>query len=176
MARINEAHLLVLESLTEALLRLMEQKPLSKINVSELCDIAGVSRVSFYRNYHNLDEILVRHLTRSTDEWWRVMLKKPKEQFYRDFWPGLLEEYRKNERLILLLYQNNASYILKDHIFSCCGPALATNERDAYLRAALAGTLYGLVDEWIRRGMGSLPEGFHLVNVLEFANAQGIKL
>ena len=44
MAKTNEAHTIALESLTEALLRLMEQKPLKTINVSELCDKAGVSR------------------------------------------------------------------------------------------------------------------------------------
>ena len=47
MARKNEAHDMVMESLTEALLQLMRTKPLSEISVSELCDKAGVSRVSF---------------------------------------------------------------------------------------------------------------------------------
>ena len=45
--RKNEAHDMVMESLTQALLQLMEKKPLSKINVSELCTRAGVGRVSF---------------------------------------------------------------------------------------------------------------------------------
>ncbi len=175
MAKVNEAHEVVLESITEALLRLMMQKPLNKINVSELCEKAGVSRISFYRNYRSMDEILVRHLTHCTNEWWQRMLQKSSDQFFREFWPGLLEEYRKNENLILLLYQNNASYILKNHIFFCCSPAAATDETEAYLRAALAGTIYGIVDEWIRRGMGDLPEGFHLMKVLEFAKSQEIQ-
>lgn len=176
MAKTNEAHTIVLESLTEALLRLMEQKPLKTITVSELCDKAGVSRISFYRNYKKMDEILVRHLIHCMDEWWRRMEKKSEDQFFREFWPGLLEEYRKNERLIRLLYQNDAAYILKDHIFTCCDPANASDETDAYLRAALAGTLYGIVDEWIRRGMGELPDGFSLMNVLQFTKVQGMRL
>ena len=47
MARKNEAHDAVVESLTQALLLMMEQKPLAQINISELCEKAGVSRVSF---------------------------------------------------------------------------------------------------------------------------------
>ena len=51
MKRKNEAHELVLQCLTEALLKLMEKKPFNEINVSELCEKAGVARASFYRNY-----------------------------------------------------------------------------------------------------------------------------
>ena len=30
----------------------------------------------------------------------------------------------------------------------------------------LAGAIYGLVDEWIKRGMKKLPDGFSLRNVV----------
>ncbi len=176
MAKVNEAHAIVMESLTEALLCLLEKKPLKEINVSMLCEKAGVSRISFYRNYQSMDDILIQHLTYCTEEWWKGMLLKAPDQFFCDFWPGLLAEYRKNRRLIQLLYQNDAAYILKDHIFTCCGPTSASDENDAYLRAALAGTFYGIVDEWVRRGMGDLPEGFRLMKVLDFAKAQGLRL
>ena len=59
MARKNEAHDAVVESLTQALLLMMEQKPLAQINISELCEKAGVSRVSFYRNFDSLHRRLV---------------------------------------------------------------------------------------------------------------------
>ena len=51
MAGNADAHILVMESLTEALIQLMRKKPLAEIKISELCDKAGVSRVSFYRNF-----------------------------------------------------------------------------------------------------------------------------
>ena len=33
------------------ILQLMEKKPFSEIKISELCERAGVSRISFYRNF-----------------------------------------------------------------------------------------------------------------------------
>ena len=162
MARKNEAHDMVMESLTEALLQLMRAKPLADISVSELCDKAGVSRVSFYRNFDSMDDILVRHLTRSTDAWWAKFSLSSEEDFYQNFWPELLTEYRKNQQLILLIYQNERSSLLKEHIFTCCAVNNCTDEWEAYLRAGLAGALYGLVDEWIKRGMGEFPQGFSL--------------
>ena len=166
MARKNEAHDVVVESLTQALLQLMEKKPLAQINVSELCSRAGVGRVSFYRNYESMEEILVYYLKKCTDDWWIEFSKKPNEEFYATFWPELLAEYRKNENLIKLLYQNNASHLIKEHIFACCMSDAAGTEEDAYTRAALAGALYGMVDEWIKRGMGQFPENFSLRSIV----------
>lgn len=166
MARKNEAHDAVVESLTQALLQLMEKKPLAQINVSELCTRAGVGRVSFYRNYDSMEEILVHYLKKCTDDWWIEFSRKPSDEFYATFWPELLAEYRKNEKLVKLLYQNNASHLIKEHIFACCMSDAAGTEEDAYTRAALAGALYGMVDEWIKRGMGQFPDNFSLRGIV----------
>lgn len=174
MARKNEAHDMVMESLTEALLQLMRTKPLSEISVSELCDKAGVSRVSYYRNYNSMADILVRHLNSCTDAWWEVFSKKPADEFYSEFWPSLLNEYRNNADLIQLIFENNVRYILLDHIHDCVTKESTGEERDAYVRSALAGALFGLVSEWIRHGMGDLPEGFRLIELLGLLENQGV--
>lgn len=160
--RESSVHTTVVESLTEALLQLAAQKPIKDVNVSELCTRAGVSRVSFYRNFKSKEDILVQHLSACTDAWWAEFFKLPEQEFYARFWPELLELYRQNRELILLLYQNDASHLLKDHIFQCCRFGKEADERDAYTRAALAGALYGIVDEWVRRGMGEIPAGISL--------------
>ena len=51
MARKNEAHEIVVESITDALLILMKEKPLSEINVSELCNKAGVKLTTVGATY-----------------------------------------------------------------------------------------------------------------------------
>lgn len=162
MQRKNEAHEIVLESFTEALLQLMEKKPLAQINVTELCNRAGVSRISFYRNYAKIEDILVKHMSKCTEVWYRDFSKSDSKYFYENFLSELLEQYTKNKKLILLLNENNATYVLKDHIFGCCDPSAESDDRAAYERAVLAGAIYGLVDEWIKRGMGKLPEGFSI--------------
>ena len=166
MNRKNSAHSIVVESLTQALLILMEKKPLKEIKISELCKKAGVGRVSFYRNYSSMEEILVHYLKKCTDDWWVEFSKKPQDEFYASFWDEHLNEYRKNERLITLIYENNASHIIKEHIFACCRAKTPESEESSYLRAALAGALYGMVDEWIRLGMGDFPEKFSLRSIV----------
>lgn len=166
MAVKNEAHDMVLESLTQAILQLMTQKPLAQINVSELCERAGVSRVSFYRNYSSKQDILVQYLSQCTETWFAEFSKKPEDEFIRTFSAELLEQYRKNADLIRLLYDNGVGYLLKEHIFACCKLNEITEPEEAYPRAVLAGAVYGLVDEWIRLGMEALPERFSIHRII----------
>lgn len=42
----------------EALLRLLNEKPLDKIKVNELCAESGVNRATFYRHYEALQDVL----------------------------------------------------------------------------------------------------------------------
>lgn len=42
----------------EALLRLLEEKPLEKIKVSQLCESSGVNRATFYRHYESVHDVL----------------------------------------------------------------------------------------------------------------------
>ena len=42
----------------EALIRLLENKPIDKIKVNELCEESGINRATFYRHYETLQDIL----------------------------------------------------------------------------------------------------------------------
>ena len=41
----------VIKHINEALLGLLKEKSLNEISISEICETAGVGRMSFYRNY-----------------------------------------------------------------------------------------------------------------------------
>ncbi len=168
-------HEMVIESITTALLKLMEKKPFEEITITELCQKAGVGRVSFYRNYNSKQDILLDYLSCVTDRWWSQLIKKSPEEFYQTFWKSLLSEYRKNSSLLLLLEENKVTYILKDHIFRCCGPQKEDDDSTAYTRAMLAGLIYGLVEEWIHRGMKDDPEVPDLRRMLALAERDIMK-
>lgn len=169
MNRKNGAHDIVVESLMGALLQLMQKKQLSEIKISELCDKAGVSRVSFYRNFTSLNEILVQYLKKTTDDWWADFTMREPTLIYETFWQELFDLYKKHADLIRLLQKNHVTFLLKDHIFACCGPKPEHDAHTAYICAMLAGAIYGMVDEWIRRGMGEIPKGLHFKQILSVA-------
>lgn len=58
---------LVSEYIEEALLLLLEKKEYKAITISEICQKAGVTRMSFYRNFEGKDDILRRWMISITD-------------------------------------------------------------------------------------------------------------
>ncbi len=62
MERASETNILTKECIVTALLRLMEVKSYSSITITDITNLAGVSRMAYYRNYNNKDEILINHL------------------------------------------------------------------------------------------------------------------
>ena len=166
MRKSNSNHDLVIDSLQEALLQLMEVKKIDNITISELCRKAGVSRISFYRNYDYISDILVKFLSADLDYWWRENSGERAEDM-SVFWKKLFTHLKQHEHVIKLIYHSNASFILKDIVFSSCGPIYSQTDEEAYARAMLAGVIFGYTDEWIKRGMKSYPEYISLSSILK---------
>ena len=58
----NTPNSLTREWMQQALLRLLRTKELSEISVTELTRTAGVARVTFYRNYNDMADVLFDYL------------------------------------------------------------------------------------------------------------------
>lgn len=61
----NGAHSLAINCIYEALIALMKEKSYNKISITDITERAGVSRMAYYRNYKEKDDIL---LNRFRDE------------------------------------------------------------------------------------------------------------
>lgn len=62
MTKENGAHLLVVDCIYQALVQLMETKPYKDITITDITKKAGVSRMAYYRNFQEKDDILIDHL------------------------------------------------------------------------------------------------------------------
>ncbi len=56
------------ELLSEALIILLKKKDYNKITIQNIVDKAGVSRMAFYRNFNDKDDIIKYYLDKITDE------------------------------------------------------------------------------------------------------------
>lgn len=59
----------VIEHITDALLKLLREKPIEAISISELCGQAGIGRASFYRNFNSREDILRSYIHQLFQEW-----------------------------------------------------------------------------------------------------------
>lgn len=158
----------VIEHITDALLKLMQDKPIGDISISELCDLAGIGRASFYRNFQSKEDILRRYINKIFKEWTDKAWKK-EDSPLSDLLSLMFAHFEKHRDFYSLLNEQNLIYLLKDVIIEFCGPKPEHSKVEAYTKAYAAYTLYGWIDVWFQRGMLETAE-----EIAEMFKSQGL--
>ena len=142
--------------LTKALLSLLEKKSLSEITVSELCNEAGLSRLSFYRNYDSMEEIIREHLTGITDTFLASTDANFRTTPREEFITLLFEHMYGIKELVSLLIDNNLSYLLKEEFDSAFMRSVSIYN-DPYACYAASGMYFNLFYYWFSNGCKEKP-------------------
>ena len=153
MRRKNITNEIIRESITEALLQLMRSQPFGEIAITEIVKKAGVSRISFYRNFESKEDVLVSHLDETAMRWWESFPKTS-----GDYALGIFEHCLMVKDIIALLYSQGLATLLWQNLRNLLGPAEGDDEAAAYRKSCLVGCIFGLLSEWVRRGMTDSPE------------------
>lgn len=155
MGMTHTTNAVVKESITQALLILMEDSPLSKISITSIVQKAGVGRVSFYRNFESKKNVLEQHLLKLLQEWGKSFENQGNPQYFSE---SLLDHYYSNKDFYLLLYKHGLSTMVYETIRRGTKVYESQNNLERYGKSMLAGMLFGYVDEWIRQGMQETPK------------------
>lgn len=67
--RVSKTNLQVKDEMYKALCRLLKEKKPSEVSVSDLTAEANVSRMSFYRNYNTIEDVLTEHLDEIVEDY-----------------------------------------------------------------------------------------------------------
>ena len=148
----TEKNSYVKEQITNALLRLLKEKELKDISISEITTTAQVSRISFYRNYNDKDSIIKEYIHLTLNEWNKNHPKTSQhteDEILGDIF-AYITEYKD---FYLLLRDRGIFYFLKDIIMDALGPKAEYPNFGAYTAAFIANGIYGWIEEWFLRGM-----------------------
>ncbi len=157
MNRKQELNALIKECITRALIKLMNEKPFDDITVTELVERAGVSRVSFYRNFQSKKHVLEEYLKQIWYEWEKDY-KKDITGEQNQFIESILRHFYKNKDFNLLLYKHGMSELIYEVVRWGAKIDESDSNIESYIKSMVAGTVFGLADEWLRRGMQETAE------------------
>ena len=136
------------------LISMMEKGDFSNVTVCALTKKAGVGRASFYRHYTDTSDVIRQYLDHLTSQWRNVFDKTPEKDQMR----LLLTHFYQHKRFYLALYRAGLSDMLRIEIQDAFQQSQQTDNCTAYLIGWLTGAVFGLIDEWIQRGMQETPE------------------
>lgn len=148
------------ESIFTALMILMEQKNFKEISITELTKKAGVSRMAFYRNYSQMENVITLYLM----EYLEVYSKRlPNEKIANNYESTLLYFacFRKQGKLLANLIRSDLTNLIFESsveyfcIFSknivCEKPC--SPEKQRYHAEFIIGGLSKVLIEWAKNGM-----------------------
>jgi len=142
----------VIKHITDSLVMLLKDKSLANISISELCELAGIGRASFYRNFESKEDILRAHINQLFQEWIGVH-DGNNDKLLNELIRAIFSHFEDHRDFYMLLSERHLVYLLKDVIIGICGPKPEHSKIAAYSRAFVSYTLYGWIEVWFQRGM-----------------------
>lgn len=166
----NEArNAYVTEHITDSVLKLLQEKPLNEISVSEIVNDAGVGRTSFYRNFNTKEDVVTSHIRNLIGEWSREY-KASGNDSNAELYGSLFKHLKDHAGFYLLLKQRNLMHLFLEAFLEKNGPTGKDPNMWAYTKAFVAYGTYGWIGEWITRGMQESAE-----TMAKLLSAHGMK-
>lgn len=154
-AKRKQSNILARECLIHALMSLLETRPLSSISITELTRKAGVSRMTYYRNYRSLDEIFTTYLDDIFTSYRNDVCGWPDKGNYNDY-KNMLHCYsyfHAHRDFIRCLLKCGMGDILLQALTGYITDTYFTPEKGIrvyYTLQAFAGSLYNIYVAWIQ--------------------------
>ncbi len=164
MAELNQRVAVTKRMVKEGLMRLLKKKPLEKINITELCQEAGINRTTFYRYYELPRDVL----TEMQNEFFEETFK----HFHKPWTTDDIERFfvclSEHAELVKLFFQYNSDTDWTNiftNIYNSFPEMMMTKafrnldgNSAKLLSAYLAGGAYFLVRQWIMEDIPIPPE------------------
>ena len=146
-------------------LKLLKEKPISKITVKEICEIAEINRTTFYKHYHDPYDLLEKLEEEAISGLLSTMEESRSEHILLSILRTIYKNHNLFDHLISAGDDKSFSYRLavrcfekiKDITLQDAGnqpPALTSGLYFSYL----AGGVSGIIEYWIQSGMKETPE------------------
>lgn len=148
---------LVDEYITEALLQLMKKKPFKDISITEICERAGVTRMSFYRNFESKEDILYKKVRAVTNAFLKESGISYRKNTTEQYFVTLFTHMKKQKDLCLALYQAGLIHFVKEE-FDRGFIEIYRGVYDDYKSYFLAGGVYNAFLLWMMNGYKESPK------------------
>ena len=145
------------EYITAALMQLMRKKPFARISITELCQKAGVSRMSFYRNFESKEDVLKKWCAGITDRFVAESGINYRHDTLRDYFATLFAHVLQYREMTLVLRRNDLLWIVRDDIDRVFFETYK-GIYDEYKMHFITGGIFNAYRLWVDNGFRETPD------------------
>ncbi len=158
------------DCMAEAVIKLLEQQPLEKIQVKQICDASGYHRASWFRAFHSKNEAVTYHMIRLWEQWSERHVIAIQDDFVIDNAEAFFQYNYEIRETTSLLYRRGLMTELASSFTSVLIDRHANDPIRAYQSAIFAFALFGILREWIIRDFDQSPTD--MARILRSATAR----
>ncbi len=158
------------ECLRDSFFSLLNEKSAEKISISEIVNLAGLSRMSFYRYYQTKDDIVRQYIEDTFQDFMGKLRNKPAGDSQA---PAtlLFRFFRSNksritilieQRLFHLFFESFSRFLQESNLVVDSEPSIPKKNQHYYYQYVSGGIL-NLVEGWMRGDMKESDEEMALV-------------
>lgn len=150
------------DKLVEAIVRETLTKSLSSVTITELCNAAGVSRMTFYRNFDSKEAILKSKIDDLVEEYRRLTTpyyEEGKRWDSEDYMCSYFRFMRENSQFIDCLFRCGCSMYVQEAIAGFINGTWGDGSVEyTFVLYAFAGSLCASYQFWADRDFEDEPE------------------
>ena len=140
-----------------SLVDLLKEKDFEDISIVEIIKHAGVSRNSFYRNFSSKEDILVKHIGKTTQEFVDSNVIPVLQVPWDVYIAGTLNHLYRHRNFLDLLERNGKLHLISNVVDETIKKR-TEGKLDPFHQAFLAGGIFNLYRMWARNGYHPKPE------------------
>lgn len=148
-----------------ALYSLMLRHPYDEISVKDICEKAGVSRMSFYRYFSKKDDIFLDFCDERFEEFY-TEINKSNVVTINEFSLGVFRYIKRYGRQINVLIMANKEFMLLNQLNSYAKYIISNMKTDYFMEQKnnpifayfMAGGLFNVTMFWVKNGFKASPE------------------
>ncbi len=158
--------------LQDALFELLKQKPLAKIQIKEIAEVAGLSRPSFYKQFETKEQLFFTHVDDVFDQISQEVFTEAQSGKQMDMMTlltAIFRQWQQHQQLLRWVFQvQNSELVMKalqsqareiKKLFDQFLPPLElAQEYEEYVIGFLTGGMYMLLKRWLDNDMRESPE------------------
>ena len=152
MARGNKTTEFLKECLSDALIQLMREKDFEKISIKEIADTAGEGRATWFRNYTSKNEALTFKFVQVWKRWADEHAIAVRDRFDLANAKNFFQFNYEIKHILEIVYTSNMQSAIYDAFYQVMMPQYGANAKECYQARFYSYGLFGLLDEWIKRG------------------------
>lgn len=153
----KELNKLTIDCIIQSLILLMKQYPYEKINITQICRKAGVSRNAFYSNFKTKEDIFKRFIIEFNRHVLITLGNPFKAGTTENWYEKLFFMLQENYSTLNILIKNNFQIFYLNYINQILLNSNFLDKTEKYLRMMWNGAIQNCIVIWISTGMKEKP-------------------